>query len=195
MSAGGEQRLNRRTLLADVLAARGDGLAIAGLGSPAWDLAAAGDRPDNFYMWGGMGQAVPIGLGLALLRPDRRVLVVTGDGEMMMGIGSLAVVAAERPGNLAVLVLDNELFGETGNQAGLTAAGTDLVAMARGAGIGQTLAVRAAEELPALMTLLWRTPGPVFASVKIARGEDQPVYPSSDGAFLAQRMRRAVAGN
>ncbi len=184
--------LDRRALAADILRECGDTLVVAGLGSPAWDLAAAGDRPQNFYLWGGMGQAVPIGLGLALAQPRRRVLVLTGDGEMMMGIGSLAVVAAQAPANLAILVLDNELFGETGNQVGLTAGGADIAAMGQGAGLAQTRVVRSADEVPALRDMLLAAPGPVLAVAKVARGEAKPVYPSKDGVFLAERLRAHV---
>lgn len=184
--------LERRSVVAAVAAERGDALVVAGLGSPAWDLAAAGDRADNFYLWGGMGQAVPIGLGLALAQPRRRVLVVTGDGEMMMGLGALAVVAAEAPANLAILVLDNERFGETGGQPGLTAAGADLAGLAEGAGLRSARTVRRGEELPDLAQFLLHTPGPVLAVAKVSAAEGRTVYPSSDGALLARRLRAAL---
>ena len=128
-------RLERRALVAGILARRGDAAVVAGLGSAAWDCHAAGDSPLNFYFWGAMGGAAMLGLGVALARPDRRVLVVTGDAEMLMGMGSLAAIAAQAPSNLALLVLDNEAFGETGRQAGLTGKNTDIAAIARGAGI------------------------------------------------------------
>ncbi|MFC7611971.1 thiamine pyrophosphate-dependent enzyme [Teichococcus aestuarii] len=98
---------------------------IAGLGAPAWDITAAGDHPRNLPLWGGMGSAASIGLGLALAQPRRPVLVITGDGEMLMGIGTLATIAVARPPNLSIVVLDNEHYGETGMQRTHTGAGVD----------------------------------------------------------------------
>src|SRR3990172_9341097 len=106
--------LDRREAVTEILKRRGDALVVAGLGAPCWDTAAAGDHPLNFYTWGGMGGAAMIGLGLALAQPKRRVLVITGDGEMLMGLGALATIGAQQPRNLAVIVMDNEQYGETG---------------------------------------------------------------------------------
>jgi thiamine pyrophosphate-dependent acetolactate synthase large subunit-like protein len=111
------KKIQRRPFVAELLKRRGDALIVAGLGSPTWDCFASGDRPEYLYTWGGMGLCVPTALGLALAQPSRRILALTGDGEMMMGIGSLAVVADQAPSNLAILVLDNESFGETGAAA------------------------------------------------------------------------------
>ena len=121
-------------MVARILKGRGDGLLITGLGSTTWDAAAVGDHAGNFYMWGGMGGAALIGLGLAMAQPGRRVLVLTGDGEMLMGIGALATIAVQRPGNLAIVVIDNQHYGETGMQETATGHGVDLAAMARGKG-------------------------------------------------------------
>ena len=107
MPAPGSNKIQRRAFVADLLSRRGNTLVIPGLGSPTWDTFAAGDSPEYLYSWGGMGLAVPTALGIALAQPSRRVLALTGDGEMMMGIGSLAVVADQNPNNLAILVLDN----------------------------------------------------------------------------------------
>src|SRR6185295_14568952 len=104
-----------------------------------WDLAAAGDDDRNFYLWGAMGGAVMIGLGLALAKPKLKVAVITGDGEMLMGLGSLATVGVQRPQNLSIVVFDNGLYGETGMQASHTQSGVDLVAVARGCGIEPVL--------------------------------------------------------
>src|SRR4029079_10982148 len=128
-------KINRRPFVAALLARRDGALVIPGLGSPTWDCFAAGDSPEYLYSWGGMGLALPTALGLALAQPDRRVACVTGDGEVMMGIGSLAVVADQAPKNLSILVLDNERFGETGRQPGLTSSRTDIAAVAKGFGI------------------------------------------------------------
>src|SRR5213595_742951 len=122
--------LARRSAIARILADRGDMLVISGLGSPTYDCAAAGDHPLNFYLWGAMGSAVTVGLGLALAQPKRRVLVITGDGEMLMGLGALATIGVQQPANLTVVVIDNERYGETGMQQTHTAYGIDLAEVA-----------------------------------------------------------------
>ena len=138
-----EQRLERRAAMAALVADRGDDCwSCPGLGSTTWDLAAAGDDPRNFYLWGAMGGAAMIGLGLALAQTPRRVAVITGDGEMLMGLGSLATIGIQRPGNLAVIVFDNGVYGETGMQPSHTQSGVDLVAVARGCGFATCLDVR-----------------------------------------------------
>jgi thiamine pyrophosphate-dependent acetolactate synthase large subunit-like protein len=187
-------RLDRRALVRDVLADRGDMLVIAGLGAPAWDITAAGDCPENLPLWGGMGGAAMIGLGLALAQPKRTVLVITGDGEMLMGLGSLATIAVKRPANLAVLVLDNEHYGETGMQETHTKHGVDLVAMAEGAGFRRTMRVTAADQAGALRAAIHTGGGPLFALAKIAAASHPLVLPPREGAFLQARMREAVLG-
>ena len=188
--------LDRRDVVARVLQDRGDGLVVAGLGAPAWDCAAAGDDPRTFYLWGGMGLAIPIGLGLALAQPKRRVVVITGDGEAMMGLGALAVAAAQAPHNLAVLVLDNEVFGETGGQRGLTGAGVDLAVMALSIGFKSacafTGAAGAADDCTAIARVVWSWPGPTLAVAKIKPGRAPMVLPPKDGVLLKNRFRAAV---
>ena len=125
-----QMMLDRRDFVRRLLVDRGDLLVVSGLGSATYDVAAAGDHPLNFYLWGAMGGTAMIGLGLALAQPDRRVAVITGDGEMLMGLGSLATIGVKQPANLAIVVLDNAHYGETGMQASHTHAGIDLVAMA-----------------------------------------------------------------
>ena len=117
-----ERRLDRRLAIRTLLEKRGDLLLVTGLASTTWDAASVGDDDRNFYLWGAMGAAAMVGLGLALARPERRVLVVTGDGEMLMGLGSLATIGVQRPPNLAIAVFDNGHYGETGMQASHTAA-------------------------------------------------------------------------
>lgn len=191
-STAASNRLNRRKLVAELMARRNGTLLVPGLGSPTWDLSAAGDSPEFLYSWGGMGLAVPTALGLALAQPSRRVLALTGDGELMMGIGSLGVVADQAPHNLAILVLDNESFGETGKQTGLTASRTDLCAVARGFGIKTTLAVSEEGQTAELAKLLFETPGPVFAVAKIAITEEPWSLPEKDGVTIAHRFRVAL---
>ena len=185
-------KLARRALMADLLTRRGDALIVTGLGSPTWDCFAAGDSPAYLYSWGGMGLAVPTALGVALAQPGRRVVCVTGDGELLMGIGSLGVVGDQAPTNLGVLVLDNESFGETGRQRGLSAARTDLAAVARGFGIAKTMTVTDQGAVPDLAKLLFETPGPVLAGAKIAITDDPWALPEKDGAAIAHRFRSAL---
>ena len=177
-----------------ILADRGDALVITGLGSASWDVTAAGDHANNFYLWGTMGGAAVMGLGLALAQPDRRVLVVTGDGEMMMGIGALATIGVAAPGNLAVCVLDNEHYGETGMQEGHTAAGVDLTAMAAAAGWPETSCAWTNDQVDALAPKLFSAPGPVFATVKITTDPVPLVLPPRDGTALRSRFRQALLG-
>lgn len=184
--------LRRRAVMAALLKDIGDALLVTGLGAPTWDAAAAGDRDLTFPLWGAMGGAVPIGLGMALAQPGRRVVVVTGDGEMLMGIGSLATVAAMQPANLAIAVLDNERYGETGGQPTHTAGRTDLAALAKAAGIGKVETVRDEAGLAAAFALLLKEPGPGFVDIKVL-AEDLPlVLPPKDGTELRTRFRRAL---
>ncbi len=186
-------RLDRRDLTAAVLRDRGDMLVVAGLGAPAWDITAVGDCAENLPLWGGMGGATMIGLGLAIAQPRRKVLVITGDGEMLMGLGSLATIAVKRPPNLAILVQDNEHYGETGMQETATGHGVDLVAMARGAGFTRTMLVTSEAEVPALHAAI-HAEGLFFAVAKIEATPKKLVLPPRDGAVLQARMRAAVLG-
>jgi thiamine pyrophosphate-dependent acetolactate synthase large subunit-like protein len=197
--------LQRRPLVKKILEGTDDNLlVIAGLGSPNWDITNAGDRPLNMPLWGAMGAAVPMGLGLALAQPTRRVLVITGDGDMLMGMGSLATVATQQPDNLAIAVLDNEKFGETGNQATATAprnngptdsgAGSDLSVIAKGCGIADSAIVRAESEVAQLIADLRRKKGPVFRVVKVMVEKLDFVMPPQDGAHLKDRFRQALLG-
>jgi thiamine pyrophosphate-dependent acetolactate synthase large subunit-like protein len=192
MSQTASNRLQRRPFVASILACREGALVVPGLGSPTWDCAAAGDSANYLYSWGAMGLCVPTALGVALAQPDRRVLALTGDGEMMMGIGSLGVVAAQAPRNLAILVLDNESFGETGRQTGLTAAGADLARIAEGFGIAKTRTITDAGDVEATASLLFGGPGPIFVVAKIALSEDPWSLPIKDGSAIARRFRIAL---
>ena len=191
MSAA-SNKIARRPFVADLLARRGRSLIVCGLGSPTWDCFAAGDSPEYLYSWGGMGLAVPTALGIALAQPSRRVVCVTGDGELLMGIGCLGVVADQAPTNLGILVLDNETFGETGRQRGLTSGRTDIATVAKGFGIAKTMTVTEQGAAPELAKLLFDTPGPVLAIAKIAVTEDPWALPEKDGAAIAHRFRDAL---
>jgi thiamine pyrophosphate-dependent acetolactate synthase large subunit-like protein len=186
--------LRRREVAKALLAERGDLLVVAGLGSTAWDVTAAGDDPLNFPLWGAMGGAAMIGLGLALARPERRVLVITGDGELLMGLGSLAAIAVQRPSNLALVVFDNERYGETGMQATHTAYGVDLAGIAAAGGFPVAGTIRAPEEVDAARQIIRTEQGPIFYAIKV-RAEPLPfVLPPKDGAHLKDRFRLALLG-
>ena len=193
--ADNQATLGRRDVVARILADREDALVITGLGSSTWDVAAAGDNPLNFYLWGGMGGAAVMGLGLALAQPERRVLVITGDGEFMLGLGALATIGVAAPGNLAVMVIDNEHYGETGMQEGHTGAGVDLGGMAAAAGWPVTKLVRTDGELDGLSPVLFKEPGPVFASVKVNRDPVPLMLPARDGTAIRARFRDALLGD
>jgi thiamine pyrophosphate-dependent acetolactate synthase large subunit-like protein len=193
-SKGKSKALDRRDVVRMLLAKRGELLVIAGLGAPAWDATEAGDHPLNFPLWGGMGGAAAIGLGLALAQPQRRVLVLTGDGELLMGMGSLATIGAQRPRNLSVVVLDNERYGETGMQASHTAFGVDLAAAAKACGFVSATMVTTIEQVRRLRAQLHRTDGPMFAQVKVAPDKLPLVLPPRDGAHLKDRFREALLG-
>jgi len=186
--------LERRAVVKALVARRKDLLVVSGLGSCTYDLAAAGDDPGNFYLWGAMGAASLIGLGLALAQPKRRVLVVTGDGEMLMGLGGLATIGVQQPANLAVVVIDNERFAETGLQKTHTAHGFDLCGVATAANFRTVQSVRSAAALNAALPLIHRAPGPVFVSIKVSPDRPPFVLPSRDGVHLKNRFREAVLG-
>lgn len=186
--------MQRRTVVEALLADRGGLLVVAGLGSTAWDITAAGDTPLNFPLWGAMGNAAMVGLGLALAQPARRVLVLTGDGEMLMGLGSLATIGVQKPANLSVVVIDNEHYGETGMQATHTASGVDLAKIALASGFASGQVIREADALPALRQAIHDAAGPTFAQVKVQAEKLPLVLPPRDGGILKARFRRAVLG-
>jgi thiamine pyrophosphate-dependent acetolactate synthase large subunit-like protein len=186
--------LHRREVVSSLLENRGKLLVVAGLGSTAWDITAAGDSDLSFPTWGAMGQAAMIGLGLALAQPRRRVLVVTGDGEMLMGLGALATIGVQQPKNLTVAVIDNERYGETGMQETHTAGGVDLAAVAKACGIRSSAVVSTSREVLKLKTLVHEKPGPHFLQVKVVAEKLPLVLPPHDGVLLKNRFRRALLG-
>ena len=193
-----KKTLHRRDVVNHILHQRGDLLVVAGLGAPAWDVTAAGDHPLSFPLWGAMGGAAMIGLGLALAQPKRKVLVVTGDGEMLMGLGSLAVIGSRKPRNLSIVVLDNEQYGETGMQDTVTASGVDLAGIAKSAGFTTTMSIKTKSELGLLKNLIYKeskaTSGPLFALVKVDPEKLPLVLPPREGAYLKNRFRIALLG-
>ena len=191
-SASESYLLKRRDVAMALLAERNDMLVVAGLGSTAWDATAAGDHPLTFPLWGAMGGAVTIGLGLALAQTSRRVLVITGDGEMLMGLGSLATVAAQAPVNLVVCVFDNERYGETGMQLTHTAMGVSLTEVAAACGIRITGDVRSEDQLAEALPVIRNAAGPVFFNIKVRAEKLDFVLPPKNGVELKERFRLAL---
>ena len=182
--------LHRRDVVKALLANRKEAIAIGGLGASTNDITAAGDHARNFYLWGGMGGAAIMGLGLALAQPKLPVVVITGDGEMLMGMGSLATIGLQKPGNLSIVVLDNECYGETGGQMSHTASAADLVGVARACGISDSRAISTMAEVEAFATSIQDVfAGPRFASVKIDAANLERVLPMRDGIFILTRLR------
>jgi len=187
-------RLPRREVVKALLAERGELLVVAGLGAPAWDATEAGDHPLTFPLWGGMGGAAMIGLGLAIAQPGRRVLVLTGDGEMLMGLGSLATIGARGTPNLSVVVLDNERYGETGMQATHTAYGVDLAAVAAACGFVSCTTVTTMDQVAHLRAGIHAGTGPLLGQVKVAADKLPLVLPPRDASHLKNRFREALLG-
>jgi thiamine pyrophosphate-dependent acetolactate synthase large subunit-like protein len=185
--------LDRRAVVKSLLADRKGAIAVGGLGASTYDIAAAGDHDRNFYLWGAMGGAVMIGLGLALAQPKLPVVVITGDGEMLMGLGSLATVGLQKPGNLSIVVLDNEAYGETGGQMSHTASTVNLVGVAKACGIADTSTLETMAEIEAFASGLQDvSAGPRFASVKIDAANLERVLSNRDGTFVLNRLRGSL---
>lgn len=184
--------IERRAFVASLLGRCPQALVITGLGSPSYDVFAAGDRPENFYLWGAMGGAALVGLGLALAQPERSVVVITGDGEQLMGLGGLATIGAQQPANLSVVVLDNGHFGETGMQRSHTSLGTSLAAVARACGIQNVLEVRNELEVADVAAKVNARGGCTLAQVLIRADELPRALPPRDGAYVKDRFRAAL---
>jgi thiamine pyrophosphate-dependent acetolactate synthase large subunit-like protein len=185
--------LERRSVVSALLEGRKDAIVVGGLGASTYDIAAAGDHDRNFYLWGAMGGAVMIGLGVALAQPKLPVVVITGDGEMLMGMGSLATVGLQQPKNLTIIVLDNEVYGETGGQASHTGTNADLVAVAKACGITNARAIATMAEIEMFARSMQDiSSGPRFASIKIDSANLERVLASRDGTFIVNRIRGAL---
>jgi thiamine pyrophosphate-dependent acetolactate synthase large subunit-like protein len=188
--------LDRRSVVAALLKGRKDAVVVGGLGASTYDIAAAGDHDRNFYLWGAMGGAVMIGLGVALAQPKLPVVVITGDGEMLMGMGSLATVGLQQPKNLSIIVLDNEVYGETGGQASHTGSHTDLIGVAKACGIKDAKGLSTMSEIEAFAASTQDvSAGPRFASIKIDSANLERVLASRDGTFIVNRIRGALGFN
>lgn len=195
MSTAKKPSLDRRKAAAAILKPRGAALVVTGLGAPTWDTAACGDNPLNFYTWGGMGGAAMIGLGLALAQPKRRVVVITGDGELLMGLGSLATIGVQKPANLAIVVMDNEHYGETGMQVTHTRLGVELAGVARSCGFRAADTIYSRAQLESWIPKLYNDEGPIFAAVKVTAEKAPLVLPAREGVHLKNRFREALLGS
>lgn len=185
-------RADRREFVSRLIAATPDALIVTGLGSASYDVFAAGDRDRNYYLWGAMGGACSLGLGLALARPEEPVVVVTGDGEQLMGIGSLGTIAAKQPRNLTILVLDNGHFGETGMQRSHSSLGADLVALAKGFGIADACAVSGMDDCEQVARRINARQRTGFVQVLIEANEPPRALPPRDGPYIKNRFRAAL---
>ncbi len=185
-------RIDRRAFVSSLLSRVPDALVVTGLGSPSYDVFAAGDRDENFYLWGAMGGCASVALGLALAQPERSVIAITGDGEQLMGLGSLATIGAKQPANLTIVVLDNGHFGETGMQRSHTSLGTDLVAVAKGCGLTNAFAVTGLDGVAAVADRVLARSGVTFAQVFIDPSAPPRALPSRDGVYIKNRFRAAL---
>ena len=192
MSKQAQSPLERRAVVAKLIAAVPEALIVSGLGSPSYDLYAAGDRELNFYLWGAMGGASSLALGLALAQPERPVLAITGDGEQLMGIGSLGTIGARQPPNLTLVVLDNGRYGETGMQPSHTSLGTDLVAVAQGFGIEDAFEVERLEQVDEIARRVNARARVALARVRVDASEAPRTFPPRDGSFVKNRFRAAL---
>ncbi|MFB3104596.1 MAG: thiamine pyrophosphate-dependent enzyme [Pseudomonadales bacterium] len=188
----GVKRLNRRDVVAHVLEQRRDALVVTGLGAPSYDVMAAGDHDDNFYLWGAMGGAAMVGLGLALSQRERPVLVFTGDGEQLMGMGGLATIGVTRPDNLVLIVLNNEHYGETGMQRSHAGRGVDLVAIAAACGFASSQRIADDVEINELCVNMHKRAGAIYAELMVEADEPERVLPPRDGVFVKNRFRKSL---
>ena len=184
--------LDRRAVVKSLLTDRRELLVVTGLGSASYDAMAAGDHPRTFFLWGAMGGAAMVGMGLALAQPAEQVAVITGDGEQLMGLGSFATIGAQKIKNLTIVVLDNSHYGETGMQSSHTGLGVDLVGIAASCGFAWSAHITDMAGVEALRPRLHRANGPGFASIGIAADDPPRVLPPRDGVLLKTRFRQSL---
>jgi thiamine pyrophosphate-dependent acetolactate synthase large subunit-like protein len=183
--------MDRRPFVAGLLADRGDLLVVTGIGSATYDVAACGDHPLNFYIWSAMGSTAMVGLGLALARPDRRVAVITGDGDVLMALGSLATIGVKQPANLSIVCLDNRHYSATGMQPSATAAGINLAGTAESCKFRKVERVSQVESAATMRMLLHSGQGPIFIHAQVEADDQKRVFPSRDGYAIKQRFMQA----
>lgn len=184
--------LNRRKVVAELLRDRSDLIVTTGLGSPSYDVMAAGDHDRNYYLWAAMGSAATVGLGLAMSRPQDSVLVVTGDGEMLMGMGALATIAVQAPKNLTIAVLDNGHYGETGMQRSHAGHGIELERVAQSVNFDWTARITDMAGVQDLRARIHAKNALNFGAITIDVAEEERVLPSRDGVYIKNRVRAAL---
>ena len=184
--------LERRAVVRTLLAERDGLVVVTGLGSPSYDVMAAGDHELNYYLWGAMGSAATVGLGLAIAQPERPVLVITGDGELLMGIGALATIGVQQPANLTIAVLDNERYAETGGQHSHTAAGVRIDGIAAACGFAWTTAVTEMAGVEDVRRRVGGQAGPGLAVCKVQPADLPRVLPPIDAVHVKHRLRSAL---
>ena len=187
-----KKSLNRRYVVKRLLNEPDNCLVVSGLGSPTYDVHAAGDNNKNFYLWGGMGGAAMVGLGLAIARPEKNILVITGDGEQLMGLGSLATISVQKPKNLMLIVLDNEHFGETGGQESHTFYNVDLVRIAKASGCQKSLLITDENDLINLLKVKRSLFCFTFAVIKVSKEIEPRSLPLVDGLNIKIRFKNAL---
>ena len=184
--------VSRREFVANLIKEIPDALIVTGLGSPSYDVFAAGDRDENFYLWGAMGGSTSLGLGLALAQPEKKVVVITGDGEQLMGIGSLMTIGVQAPKNLSIVVLDNGHIGETGMQRSHASLGADLVGLAKASGIPDAYLVISDDGYVDIAKRINQKSATNFNQVLITADEPPRALPSRDGVYVKNRFRATL---
>ena len=184
--------LDRRSVVKEILIGYKDLLVISGLGSSSYDVHASGDSDTYFYLWGAMGGAAMMGLGLSLAQPNRDVVVITGDGEQLMGLGSLATIGVLKPKNLSIVVLDNGHFGETGMQVSHTGLGVNLAEIAKASGFEKISEIKTNDAVGGISRQIKKRNGPFFSLVKITSESPDRSLPILDGIELKNRFRKRL---
>jgi thiamine pyrophosphate-dependent acetolactate synthase large subunit-like protein len=184
--------LDRRLVVAELLQDRGGLCVVTGLGSPSYDVMAAGDHDLNYYLWAAMGSAMMVGLGLASAQPERPVMVLTGDGEALMGFGALATIALRRPKNLSIVILDNGHFGETGMQPSHAGQGIELAKVAAACGFPVAETITGQAGIAPLRARIHAKQALNLAVVKIAAVNLPRALPPRDGVHVKNRFRQAL---
>jgi thiamine pyrophosphate-dependent acetolactate synthase large subunit-like protein len=185
--------LDRREFVASLLKDRGGLMIVTGLGTATFDVAAQGDHPLNFYIWSGMGCTAMVGLGLALARPDRRVVVITGDGDLLMALGSLATIAVKQPKNLVIVCLDNAVYAATGMQASATGTGIDLAGTAKSCRLARVVSATDMSAADEVRKLMHSGQGPIFVHARVGTQKHERIIPTRDGYGMKQRFLAASA--
>ncbi|MFN2450611.1 MAG: thiamine pyrophosphate-dependent enzyme [Candidatus Baltobacteraceae bacterium] len=185
------ERMSRLELMRAFVAILDDEAVVGGIGNTNFDLFAAGHRPQNFYMLGSMGLALPIALGVALAQPQRRAVGIEGDGSLFMNLGCLATIAMVAPANLTLIVMDNASYQITGGQPTASAGSADFVALARGAGIARSDWAQSPDDFARLVRNALKSAGPSFIGARIDNAP-AAAQPPRDPAQIRDRFMQAL---